>query len=74
MTPTREIYVALLNEGTTVWRPVQARPLAGDEFEILGPVPAEETWEFPPGAVVRCKTHRFNDGVVGLRAYEQVAL
>jgi hypothetical protein len=74
MASTQEIYVAILNEGVDVWRPVQARPLAGNEFEILGPVPADETWEFPPGAVVRCKTHRFDDGVVGLRAYEQVAL
>jgi hypothetical protein len=45
-----QIYVYLLEEGVDVWRPVQARALGGDEFEILGPVPEDEVWEFPPGA------------------------
>ena len=74
MASSQEIYVALLNEGVEVWRPVQARALGGGEFEILGIVPAGESWEFLPGTRVRCKEHHFADGETGLRAYEKVAL
>jgi hypothetical protein len=74
MASSQEIYVALLNEGTEVWRPVQARALGGGEFEILGIVPAGELWQFPPGTRVRCKEHHFADGIAALRAYEKVAL
>jgi len=31
---SQEIYVALLDEGVEVWRPVQARALGGGIFEI----------------------------------------
>ena len=74
MASSQEIYVALLDEGVDVWRPVQARALGGGEFEILGIVPAGELWEFPPGTRVRCREHDFADGVAGLLAYAKVAL
>jgi len=49
------IYVKLLNEGTDVWRPVEAKEIKEDLFEIL-PAPvyraSDERWEFPPGSVV----------------------
>lgn len=53
-----KIYVRLLNEGTEVSRPTEALNLGGGLFEILPTErydPAEETWEFPPGSVVRAK-------------------
>jgi hypothetical protein len=31
------VQVALLNEGTEVWRPVQARSLGGSQFRIVEP-------------------------------------
>ena len=68
------IFVALLGEGVDVWRPVQARPLGGDEFRIVG-VDADvsdETWQFPPGAIVRCKPKEF-DGKPELTAVERVS-
>lgn len=51
-----QIFVALLDEGVDVWRPVEAERLSGDLFRIAPqPYDAEiERWAFPPGAVVRC--------------------
>jgi hypothetical protein len=71
--PSPHVYVALLGEGTDVWRPVSARDLGGGMFEILGIVPAGETWQFPPGAKVRCVAHRFSDGKEGVRAVAQLS-
>jgi hypothetical protein len=55
------IYVALLNEGVDVWRPVHAVPLDGDLYRIEDSVPVEEDWEFPPGSVVRCERREPDD-------------
>jgi hypothetical protein len=68
------VFVALLNEGTDVWRPVQARPLGQSLFRIVG-VEAdvhEETWQFPAGSIVSCEEKRFSDGLVGIAAVELV--
>jgi hypothetical protein len=54
------VYVALLNEGVDVWRPVQARPLGGDEFRLVGVEGevSDEAWQFPAGSIVRCERRR----------------
>jgi hypothetical protein len=70
---TVQIYVAVVDDGTEVWRPVQARVVGDDVFELLGVIPAEESWQFQPGARVRCKTKVFANGERGQVAYEQVA-
>jgi hypothetical protein len=62
MTGSRPIYVALLGEGTTVWRPVAAEPVGPGAFRLLGPVPPGESWQFQPGEVVRCREYVFSDG------------
>jgi hypothetical protein len=51
------IYVALLDEGIDVWRPVAARRLSSDRYLILEQDydPAIERWQFEPGTVVRCR-------------------
>jgi hypothetical protein len=51
------IYVALLDEGIDVWRPVAARRLSPDRWLILDQDydRAIERWEFEPGTVVRCR-------------------
>ncbi len=51
------IYVALLDEGIDVWRPVAAQRLSSDRYLILEQDydRAIERWEFEPGAVVRCR-------------------
>jgi hypothetical protein len=49
------IYVELLNEGTAVWRSVDAVHLGGDSYRIKGATPPDEEWRFAPGDVVRCE-------------------
>jgi hypothetical protein len=55
---TRTIYVYLSEEAVDVWRPVEAEELDSGLYRILGPVPEDEIWEFPPGSVVRIEMKR----------------
>ena len=66
------IYVPLLDEDVEVWRPVQARPLGRDEFEILDLEPPGESWPFQRGTRVRCRMKVFSGGERGLVAFESV--
>ena len=63
------ICMPLLQEGTDVWRPVQAEPLGGELFRVLGEVPEEEMWKFPPGTIVLCREQVFDGGRRDLAAY-----
>ena len=67
------IFVALLDEGVDVWRPVRARPLDHGLFRIVGVEAdtSDETWQFPAGAIVRCEEKRFAAGTSGMVAVEQ---
>ncbi len=67
------IHVALLWDGTPVWRPVQARLVHGTVYEILGQMPDEEQWEYQPGQLVECRQHVFAGGSSGLIAYRPAA-
>lgn len=51
------IYVYLEDEGTDVWRPVQALRLEDNLFQIVeeNPDPEDEHWQFCTGDVVRCR-------------------
>jgi hypothetical protein len=69
------IFVALLNEGTPVWRPVSAAAIGGDVFRIPPDAPwdrDDEEWEFLPGEHVRCEQRVVSGGPV-LVAVERVA-
>jgi hypothetical protein len=55
------MYMPLLNEGTDARRPVEVTPLYGGVYQVEGPMPADEEWEFAPGTVVDCKWKRFGD-------------
>lgn len=49
------IYIRLLDEGTEVFRPTEAKVLAGNRFKVLPTPdydPDDERWEFLPGSVV----------------------
>jgi hypothetical protein len=62
---TETVYVALLDEGTNVWRPAPARKVADSTYEILRPAdyhPDEERWEFPPGSIVHVELRRTSEG------------
>jgi hypothetical protein len=60
-----KIYVRLLDEGTEVARPTDALPLGDGLFRVLPTPdydPQDETWEFPPGSLVRCKKEQWPHG------------
>jgi len=61
-----EIYMCLLDEGTDVWRPVQALDLGNDLFRIVSenPDPEDEHWQFSTGDMVRCKSRFLADSKV----------
>ncbi|MFC5344948.1 hypothetical protein ACETK8_02960 [Brevundimonas staleyi] len=47
------VFVRLLDEGTDVWRPVDARRLGEATYQIADQtVPEDETWSFQPGDIV----------------------
>ena len=55
---TEIIYVRLLNEGTDVFRPTRSIPIGGDKYRLLLDDQIDindETWEFSPGSIVRCR-------------------
>lgn len=55
---TVTITMQLLDEGTPTARPVQAVPLGNGLYKVQPTPnydPETETWEFPPGSVVRCE-------------------
>jgi hypothetical protein len=64
MTDIAQIYIALLDEGVDVWRPVQAERLSGNTYRILSqPYDREiESWQFEPGDVVLCEIVESSDG------------
>jgi hypothetical protein len=67
------IYVRLLNEGTKVLKPVEAIETGSNTFVIGGHDiydPNDETWEFPPGTVVKVK-EQVNNGELLLIAIEK---
>lgn len=71
---TETIYVALLDEGVNVWRPVPAHRVERDVYIVLRPDDydaTDENWEFPPGSLVRCRDRQTTDGTI-LAAFERV--
>jgi hypothetical protein len=54
--PSKTIYVALLDEGSPVWRPVEAIVLRDQIYQIVSENhnPDDERWEFTAGEIVRC--------------------
>jgi hypothetical protein len=59
---TETIYVYLPDEAVDVWRPVQAEKLEDDVYRVLGPIPEEAVWEFPPGSIVRVQARQLSGG------------
>jgi hypothetical protein len=59
--PTFTIYVTLLDEGTNVWRPVEAVCLGGGLYRIVSTPPRDEHWQFTTGQAVQREPRRFSD-------------
>ena len=66
-----EVYVALLDEGVAVWRPVVAERVGPALYRLAGPVPEGESWQFQPSEIVHCEQRDFADGERGLTAVER---
>ncbi|MCU0914158.1 MAG: hypothetical protein MUC88_06310 [Planctomycetes bacterium] len=61
------IYIAVLDEGTLVWRPVSALRVGPRTYVVLLKPSFEyegEEWEFPPGSVVVCEKQKRSRGEV----------
>ncbi len=67
------IYVYLLDEGTDVWRPVEAVHLGDDRYRIMSVKAdrSDEHWQFSTGDIVRCSS-RVLSGGPALVAHERV--
>lgn len=63
MTEIVTIYVKLLEEGTHVWRPVQAQHLREQRFLLVGKPEDDEIWEFAPGLRVICEQRELSGGI-----------
>lgn len=73
--PSTTIYVYLLDEGTDVWRPVEAEHLSEDRYRIItkNNAPEDEHWQFQTGAVVRCEKRSLSGGeiLIAVQALKQ---
>jgi ATP diphosphatase len=58
------IYMALGNEGTEVWRPIEASRIAEGLYLVEGRMPDDEDWQFAPGTRVWCELRKFGDGTM----------
>src|SRR3546814_12858146 len=61
---TTTIYVALLDEGTDVWRPVQAAQRTDGPYIILSTNgdPDDEKWQLQSGSIVPCELKTLSGG------------
>ena len=65
------VYVQLLNEGTRVWRPTNARFIKDDLYELLATEDydaEDEEWEFLPKTIVH--TEQRSVGLVAIKQFE----
>ncbi len=62
-----EIYIRLLDEGTEVYRPTEAKPLGPGLFRVMPTSnynSEDEKWEFVPGSLVRLEKRQLDGGEV----------
>jgi hypothetical protein len=52
----------LLNEGTDVWRPVEAMKIGELGYMVTENAPPDEEWAFQPGHILRCERRQLNGG------------
>jgi len=66
MSQLKEIYVALLDEGVDVWKPVRAEHIQGNVYRIIDQTYDRdiEAWQFEPGAEVECEWITLDEGRV----------
>ena len=64
MIENKTIYVYLLDEGTDVWRPIEAIPVGNSVYRIVSENsdPEDEHWQFSNGDLVRCELKPLSEG------------
>lgn len=69
------IQVLLTDEPVRMWRPVKARHIRENLYQILSNqiVDEDEEWEFQPGDIVIVEQKLFHSGVLRLTAVKKVA-
>jgi hypothetical protein len=73
--PSREVFVRLLNEGTTAWRPTNGEVVTPSTVRLSATPDYDsddEQWEFPPGTLVECEQRTFQGGDTGFVAVREV--
>ena len=59
------LFVRLLDEGTDVWRPVEAHRVSAVIYRITDtPPPVDERWSFHPGDTVVAETRDSGGGAI----------
>jgi hypothetical protein len=56
------IYMPLLEEGTDIWRPVEAMKIGELGYMVTEKAPPDEVWAFQPGHILRCEERKFDEG------------
>jgi hypothetical protein len=59
---TITVYLKLRNEGTDVWRPVEAEPIGKNRYKILSHPTEDEDWPVTPGEIVECERRTLSGG------------
>jgi hypothetical protein len=59
---TTIIYLELQNEGTDVWRPVEAEPMGGNRYKIISDRPEDEDWPVGRDQIVECEFKALSGG------------
>jgi hypothetical protein len=70
----KTIFIALLDEGVDVWRPVKALHVRDDVYQIRSKPPEGEHWQFSFAELVRCDEKTFADGRKGLVGQQKVSV
>ena len=55
-----KVYVYLQNEGTDVWKPVDAVAEGSSIFRIISAQNEDEVWQFPSGSRVVCEEKKLS--------------
>ena len=66
------IYIQLLDEGTTIYRPVLSTVIDDNIYIVGNRDDNDEKWEFEPNEIVEVKRHVFKDGKCGLIAVKKI--
>jgi hypothetical protein len=56
------LYLKLRDEETDVWRPVEAEPVAADQYRILSRPIENEIWPVTQNEVVHCERRMLSGG------------